>query len=66
MLGYRISNESLQLAFLALAAGAILFVVGELWNGAAMHASRNLILAGIVVGFLAGFGTDLVIAYAGA
>ena len=50
----------------ALAAGAILFVVGELWNGAVRHASRNLILAGIVVGFLAGFGTDLVIAYAGA
>jgi len=66
MLGYRISNEFLQLAFLALAAGAILFVVGELWNGAARHASRNLVLAGIVIGFLAGFGTDLVIAYAGA
>ena len=66
MLGYRISDEPLQLAFLALAAGAILFVVGELWNGAMRHASRNLILAGIVIGFLAGYGTDLVIAYAGA
>ena len=66
MLGYRISDEPLQLAFLALAAGAILFVVGELWNGAMRNASRNLILAGIVIGFLAGYGTDLVIAYAGA
>jgi ZIP family zinc transporter len=66
MLGYRISDEPLQLAFLALAAGAILFVVGELWNGAMRNASRNLVLAGIVIGFLAGYGTDLVIAYAGA
>jgi ZIP family zinc transporter len=66
MLGYRISDQPLQLAFLALAAGAILFVVGELWNGAVRHASRNLVLAGIVIGFLAGYGTDLVIAYAGA
>ena len=30
------------------------------------NASRNLVLAGIVIGFLAGCGTDLVIAYAGA
>jgi ZIP family zinc transporter len=66
MLGYRISDEPLQLAFLALAAGAILFVVGELWNGGMRSASRNLVLAGIVIGFLAGYGTDLVIAYAGA
>ena len=66
MLGYRISSEPLQLAFLALAAGAILFVVGELWGSGMRHASRNLVLAGIVIGFLAGYGTDLVIAYAGA
>jgi zinc transporter, ZIP family len=66
MLGYRISDEPLQLAFLALAAGAILFVVGELWHSGMRHASRNLVLAGIVIGFLAGYGTDLVIAYAGA
>ena len=66
MLGYRVSAEPLQLAFLAVAAGAILFVVGELWSGAARRASRNLVLAGIVCGFLAGFGTDLVLVFAGA
>ena len=65
MLGYRVSSEPLQLAFLALAAGAILFVIGELWTAALRRASRNLVLAGIVCGFLAGFATDLVIAYAG-
>jgi ZIP family zinc transporter len=66
MLGYRVSAVPLQLAFLALAAGAILFVVGELWSGAARRASRNLVLSGIVCGFLAGFATNLVLVFAGA
>src|SRR5690348_6353427 len=46
MIGYRVSSEPLQLAFLAVAAGAILFVVGELWTGCARRSSRNLILFG--------------------
>jgi ZIP family zinc transporter len=66
LLGYRISAVPLQLAFLALAAGAILFVVGELWTAAGRRASRNVVLAGIVCGFLAGFVTDLVLVFAGA
>jgi len=65
VLGYRVSSTPLELAFLALAAGAILFVIGELWTNALRKASRNVVLTGIVVGFLAGFLTDLVIAAAG-
>jgi zinc transporter, ZIP family len=65
IVGYRVSSEPLQLAFFALAAGAILFVVGELWNAAAKRASRNLVLTGIVVGFLLGIGTDLILDFAG-
>jgi ZIP family zinc transporter len=65
IVGYRVSSEPLQLAFFALAAGAILFVVGELWNAAAKRASRTLVLTGIVVGFLLGIGTDLILAFAG-
>jgi ZIP family zinc transporter len=67
LVGYRISAEWLQLAFLALAAGAILYVVGELWTAAAKRAaaSKNLILAGIVAGFLLGYASDLVLVYAG-
>ncbi len=64
-IGYRVSSQPLQLAFLALAAGAILFVVGELWSGCSRRAGRNLILAGVVVGFLLGYSTDLVITFAG-
>jgi zinc transporter, ZIP family len=66
VVGYRVSSAPLELAFLALAAGAILFVVGELWTTALRKASRNLVLAGLVCGFLAGFITDLVITVAGA
>jgi ZIP family zinc transporter len=65
IVGFRVSSEPLQLAFFALAAGAILFVVGELWNAAAKRASRNLVLTGIAVGFLLGIGTDLILDFAG-
>jgi ZIP family zinc transporter len=65
IVGYRVSSEPLELAFFALAAGAILFVVGELWTAASRRASRNLVLTGIVVGFLLGIGTDLILDIAG-
>jgi len=65
VVGYRISSTPLQLAFLALAAGAILFVVGELWTLAMRRASADLVLAGITIGFLLGFATDLVVTYGG-
>jgi ZIP family zinc transporter len=66
IVGYRVSSEPLELAFLALAAGAILFVIGELWAGAMRRAGRMLVLYGIIGGFLLGFATDLVLVYAGA
>ena len=66
MVGYRVSSEPLELAFLAVAAGAILFVIGELWAGAVRRAGRNLVLSGIIGGFLLGFATDLILVYAGA
>src|SRR5437870_426264 len=65
IVGFRVSSEPLQLAFFALAAGAILFVVGELWNAAAKRASCNVVLTGIAVGFLLGIGTDLILDFAG-
>jgi len=65
IVGFQVSSEPLQLAFYALAAGAILFVVGELWNAAANRASRNVVMTGIVVGFLLGIGTDLILDFAG-
>jgi len=63
-IGYRVSSQPLQLAFLSLAAGAILFVVGELWTSSSRRAGRNLILAGLAIGFLLGYGSDLVVTLA--
>lgn len=65
MVGYRITAIPAQVAFLAIAAGAILFVVGELWSSASRRAGRDLVLAGILAGFLLGWGSDLIITYAG-
>lgn len=65
MVGYRITAIPAQVAFLAIAAGAILFVVGELWSSASRRAGRDLVLAGILAGFLLGWSSDLIITYAG-
>ena len=66
IIGYHVSSEALQLAFLAVAAGAILYVVGEIWNGVSRRASSTLVLTAIVAGFALGYATDLVLVYAGA
>jgi ZIP family zinc transporter len=65
MVGYRVTAVPAQVAFLAVAAGAIIFVVGELWSSATRRAGRDLVLAGILAGFLLGWASDLVITYAG-
>jgi ZIP family zinc transporter len=65
MVGYRITAIPAQVAFLAIAAGAIIFVVGELWSSSSRRAGRDLVLAGILAGFLLGWASDLIITYAG-
>ncbi len=65
LVGYQVSSPPLELCFYALAAGAILYVVGQLWGAAQAKVSANLVLTGIVAGFLLGLGSDLVITYAG-
>jgi hypothetical protein len=39
--------------------------VGELWSSASRRAGRDLVLAGILAGFLLGWASDLIITYAG-
>jgi ZIP family zinc transporter len=65
MLGYQVSSDGLELAFFALAAGAILYVIGEIWAAVRRqgHAELGLYLLG--AGFLLGVATDLVVAYGG-
>jgi ZIP family zinc transporter len=65
LVGYRVSSPALEICFYTLAAGAILYVVGQLWGGAQRKLNSQLILAALVAGFLIGLASDLVITYAG-
>ena len=64
-IGYRVESEALQLAFLALAAGAILYITLELWGMSRRRGHRTLATSALAVGFLIAYGSDLVVAYAG-
>lgn len=65
MLGYSVSSEPLELAFYALAGGAILYVIGEIWNGMRRHGHRELALWLLAAGFMVGVLTDMVVVYGG-
>jgi zinc transporter, ZIP family len=65
LVGYGVTSHGLELAFYALAGGAILFVIGEVWNGMRRFGYRELELMMLTAGFLVGVITDLVVAYGG-
>lgn len=65
MLGYQVTSEPLELVFLAVAGGAILYVIGEIWQGMRRFGFRELGLLMLTAGFAAGILTDLVVAYGG-
>jgi ZIP family zinc transporter len=66
LVGQAWTSEALSVAFLALAAGSILYVVIELIAICRRYASKELVLAGIFVGLVLGFATDFVLVAAGA
>ena len=66
LVGYQVHSEALELAFYALAGGAILYVIGEIWTNMRRHGMRELGLWFIALGFVVGIATDLVVTYAGA
>ena len=65
MVGYAVSSETLQLAFYALAGGAVLYVIGEVWNAMRRYGHRELALAMLAAGFMIGVLTDLIVTYGG-
>jgi ZIP family zinc transporter len=65
LVGWQVTSEPLELAFYALAAGAIIYVIGEIWNGMRRYGHRELGLAMLAAGFAVGILTDLVVAYGG-
>jgi ZIP family zinc transporter len=66
MVGYQVTSDALELCFFALAGGAILYVIGEIWSGVRRHGHVELGLYMLGIGFLLGIATDLVVAYGGA
>ncbi|MCL4395316.1 MAG: zinc permease [Chloroflexi bacterium] len=66
IVGYTFVSTSLSVLFLSVAAGAIIYVVGELYYVARYAGLKQTAMWGLVVGFLVAFGTDLVLALAGA
>jgi zinc transporter, ZIP family len=65
IVGYNVTSEPLELAFYAVSAGAILYVIGEVWAGMRKLGHRELGLGLLAVGFFVGALTELVIEYAG-
>jgi zinc transporter, ZIP family len=65
IVGYNVTSEPLELAFYGVAGGAILYVIGEVWNGMRRYGHRELGLWLLSLGFLAGLVTDLVVVYGG-
>jgi ZIP family zinc transporter len=66
LVGYQVHSDSLELLFYALAAGAIIYVIGEIWVGMRRYGYRVLGLYLLAAGFLAGVATDLIVTYGGA
>ena len=66
IIGYNVTSEPLELLFYAVSGGAILYVIGEVWNGMRRYGHRELGLWLLSAGFLVGIVTDLVVVYGGA
>ena len=65
MVGYNVTSEPLELAFYGLAGGAILYVIGEIWNAMRRYGHKELGLWLLCAGFAAGLATDMFVTYGG-
>ena len=65
IVGYAVTSDPLELAFYAGAGGAILYVIGEIWNGMRRYGHRELGLLMVSAGFVVGVLTDLIVTYGG-
>jgi len=66
LIGQSFVNETLNMAFLALAAGSILYVIVQLLHVSDRLGHKEALMWGLVLGILLGFGTDFVLVAAGA
>lgn len=66
IIGFSFVSQPMSILFLALAAGAILYVVGELYNVSRSANRKYVAMSGLLTGFLLAYGTELVLEMAGA
>jgi ZIP family zinc transporter len=66
VVGYNVTSEPLELAFYALAGGAIFYVIGEVWNGMRRYGHRELGFYMLSLGFFVAIATEMVVEYASA
>ncbi len=66
IVGYNVTSEPLELLFYAASAGAILYVIGEVWHAMRRLGHRELGLLMLGAGLIVGAMTEMVIAYGGA
>ncbi|GAC1318185.1 MAG: ZIP family metal transporter [Thermoleophilaceae bacterium] len=65
IVGYNVNSPPLQLLFYAVSGGAILYVIGEVWNAMRRYGYRELGLCLLAAGLFAGIATDLIVSYGG-
>ena len=66
ILGYYFVSTAMSILFLSLAAGALVYIIGELFQANWRSATKVAASWGLLIGFLFAFLTDLILVYAGA
>lgn len=66
VVGIIFHSPQVFILFLALAAGAIIYVVAELLGGARRFKAPEIVMWGVLLGFLLGYVTDLIVTFGGA
>ncbi len=65
LVGYNVTSQPIELAFYALAGGAILYVIGEVWQAMRRYGHHELGMYMLATGFMVGVITDLIVSYGG-
>lgn len=65
VIGYHATSPYFFVVFLALAAGALIYVINEMLQVGRRMNTQAALGWGLVLGFLAGYGTDLLLTYLG-
>jgi ZIP family zinc transporter len=65
LVGYNVTSQPISLAFYALAGGAILYVIGEVWQAMRRYGHHEFGMYLLATGFMVGVITDLIVSYGG-